>query len=183
MKRPWILIGTGALVLAAGLAAWTYFRHPGPSRAVAAIEALGGRVLVDETDPDRPVVAVDLTATAATDTDLELVASLPTVKRLYLGGTDVTGAGLAHLRGLTQLQELYLFSTRVDDSGLAQLAGMTGLRELGLSSTPVTDGGLVHLRGLTRLEDLYLDGTRVTPEGVKDLHQALPGLNIHLSSF
>ncbi len=69
-------------------------------------------------------------------------------------GTNVTGAGLKHIKGLTKLQRL----------------------ELG--DTDVTDTGLEHLTGLTNLQKLTLFGTKVTDEGVKKLQQALPNCEI-----
>ena len=70
---------------------------------------------------------------------------------LILGGTQVTDAGLAHLKGLTKLKLLQLSGTQVTDAGLAHLKGLTKLRHLTLGGTQVTDAGLVHLKGLTNL--------------------------------
>ena len=83
--------------------------------------------------------------------------------------TQVTDAGLVHLRGLTQLRLLYLNNTQVTDAGLAHLRGLTQLQELDLASTQVTDAGLEHLRGLTQLEWLNLDSTQVTDAGLEHL--------------
>ena len=92
--------------------------------------------------------------------------------------TQVTDAGLEHIKGLTRLQNLYLFSTQVTDAGLESLKGLDELLELRLDNTKVTDAGLEHIKGLTQLERLYLDGTKVTDEGVKKLQQALPNCKI-----
>ena len=46
---------------------------------------------------------------------------LTRLQRLVLTGTQVTDAGLVHLKGLTGLQELWLGDTQVTDAGLAEL--------------------------------------------------------------
>ena len=73
---------------------------------------------------------------------------------------------------------LGLWSTQITDAGLMHLKGLTNLEELGLSSTRVTDAGLVHLKGLTKLEKLGLVGTQVTDAGVAELQKALPKCRI-----
>ena len=55
------------------------------------------------------------------------------------------------LRRLTQLQLLNLAHTQVTDAGLEHLKGLAQLKELNLSYTHVTDAGLEHLKGLTQL--------------------------------
>ena len=88
------------------------------AKAIAEIEELHGFVTRDETNPDKPVIGLDLT------------------------GSDVTDAGLQHLRGLPQLQELVLHHTKVTDAGLGHLSQVTRLRGLWLGSTKVGDAGL-----------------------------------------
>ena len=60
-----------------------------------------------------------------------------------------------HLKGLTNLSSLELRHTQVTDAGLAHLKGLTNL---GVSprSTRVTDAGLAHLKGLTNLSGVDL---------------------------
>ena len=45
-----------------------------------------------------------------------------------LDGTQVTDAGLEHLKGLSRLQELYLDGTQVTDAGLEHLKGLSQLK-------------------------------------------------------
>jgi hypothetical protein len=83
--------------------------------------------------------------------------------------TQITDAGLVHLKGLTTLQELnLLFVTRVTDAGLVHLKGLTNLQELNLSGTKVTDGGLMHLKGLGKLQSLSLPN-QITDAGLVHL--------------
>ena len=47
---------------------------------------------------------------------------------------------------MTALRKLALGATRVSDAGLTQLKGMKGLRTLFLDGTKVTDAGLAELK-------------------------------------
>ncbi len=98
---------------------------------------------------------------------------------LGLHDTQVTDAGLPHLKGLGKLRGLDLSRTHVTDTGLAHLKGLTSLIELWLADTQVTDAGLAHLKGLNNLSSLGLNKTRVTDVGVNGLKKALPRPAIH----
>jgi hypothetical protein len=157
--------------------------------AVAAIEKLGGGVLLSEPsgpkwlrslvgeDFSQSVESVQLDNTQATDSGLEHLKGFSQLKFLSLYGTEVTDAGLEHLKGLSQLQELDLRETNVTDSGLAHLKGLSQLKSLYLIGTKVTDAGLEHLKDLSQLKSLYLS-TKVTPAGVRRIKQALPNCTI-----
>jgi hypothetical protein len=90
-------------------------------RALAEVQRLGGRFEVDENDPAKPVVLVDLSGAPATDASLTCLGGLPNLRRLYLGATNVTDAGLVHLKGLTELRILALDGTKVTDAGVQDL--------------------------------------------------------------
>ena len=68
-------------------------RSPEEARAIAAIEKLGGRTIVDEQIPEKPVISVDFQCTAIND------------------------AGLANIETLTQLQRLNLEAHRLRTQG------------------------------------------------------------------
>ena len=67
------------------------------------------------------------------------------VIHVRLGRSQVTDAGLVHLKGMTNLEELWL-PTQVTAAGLVHLRGLTSLQTLILGETKVTDAGLVHLK-------------------------------------
>jgi Leucine-rich repeat (LRR) protein len=119
-------------------------------QAIAEIRTLGGSVSVD------PQGAVSVN----------------------LADTQVTDAGLEHLKGLTGLKVLWLGGTHVTGSGLKFLKGLANLEWLDLERTRITDAGLEHLKGLTNLKWLYLEHTQVTDEGVRDLQRTLPNCDI-----
>ena len=43
------------------------------------------------------------------------------LKRLNLNDTQITDAGLMHLKGMTELRILFLYDTQVTDAGIAEL--------------------------------------------------------------
>jgi hypothetical protein len=90
---------------------------------------------------------------------------------LDLWATDVTDAGLAHLKNLDRLEVLYLGCSRgrISDAGLAHLRGCVKLTSLNLHNTSVGDEGLVHVKELKNLQTLILWGTRVTDTGIDHL--------------
>ena len=100
---------------------------------------------------------------------------MPQLQRLDISHTQVTDAGLGHLKGLTQLDALWLNGTQVTDAGLNASRAWPNSKGAGLAATQVTDAGLECLKGLTRLEkDFSLYADQVTDEGVTRLRRALP---------
>jgi len=74
------------------------------------------------------------------------------VIEVYLIDTQVTDAGLEHLKDLPNLQTLLLNDTQVTDAGLEHLKKLPNVECLGLGGTQVSDAGLGHLNGLTKLK-------------------------------
>ena len=120
----------------------------------------------------------DPMVTDVSNAGLDHLKGLTNLQELRLFGTQVSDAGLAHLKGLSKLQTLDLGYTQVSDEGLAHLKGLTNLQTLRLDLTQVTDADLVHLKGLTNLRNLALQRTQVTDSGVKKLQKALPNCKI-----
>jgi Leucine Rich repeat len=147
-------------------------------QARALVQRLKGSFQLDEQDPAQPGLVIDLSFTAAKDSDLGFLAALPRVHELYLINTRITDAGLAHLNQHARLRTLDLARTKVTDLGLPRLGGLPGLRILGLSGTGITDSGLVSIRQLGQLRKLDLSGTAVSEAGVRKLQGALPRLVI-----
>ncbi|HEX5271388.1 MAG TPA: hypothetical protein VFW33_12905, partial [Gemmataceae bacterium] len=83
----------------------------------AAIRRLGGRVVIDERDPARPVVRAELRGSGAGDGDLAALRGLDAMREIDLGSTRVTDAGLAALHDLAGLRRVYLDGTAVTDAG------------------------------------------------------------------
>src|SRR4030042_1383652 len=125
--------------------------------------------------PDRPPRTPTLQTDAGMDRpggDLSIPRRYKTLRRhtalkpnlellrlqsLGLNGTNVTDAGLEHLKGLTELTRLALYDTKVSDLGLRHLKGLTHLKRLCIRGTDphvrscgtkVPDAELEHLKGL-----------------------------------
>lgn len=152
---------------------------PAEQEAVAALEELGARI---ERDEDGGVVWVDLNKPRVTDSDLRHLTKLTWSKTqtlvgnqprpaLNLRGTQVTDAGLEHLRQLTSLRLLWLDDTQVTDAGLENLTGLTNLGWLSLRHDKITDTGLEHLKGLRKLFVLKLMATEISDAGLMHLKE------------
>eukprot|EP00803_Ostreobium_quekettii_P001328 evm.model.scf_1704.4 EVM.evm.TU.scf_1704.4 scf_1704:34218-35225(+) len=127
--------------------------------------------------------------------DLALLARLPRLTWLDVGGCDVTDSDMDSLGRMTNLMHLDLsWCRRMTDSGVAHLAMLPslshlnlkgcalvtskGLRHiagpkllthLGLRSCRVSDDGMMHVGALTALTCLELDCSRLTDEGLGQL--------------
>jgi hypothetical protein len=133
-----------------------------PAKRQAALDMVRGfhgKVEVEETTPDRPVVRVDLRY--YDDLDDGIVKSLVEALQAFPG-----------------LAALQLKSPKITDAGLAHLRGLPQLRRLTVENAPVTDAGLAYLKALARLEEVTLKGTRVTDAGLEELRKALPGVRV-----
>jgi uncharacterized protein (TIGR03067 family) len=161
MKRRAILICLCALIT---LHAPPNLVFAGEKEAIATIKGLGGEVLQQDFDPDKPpdLVAFWLRP-ALSDAEFEKAT-----------------AALEQLHGL---RTLILDCTQATDNGLAHLTGLTRLTELSLKATRVTDAGLKHLQRLTSLKKIDLRLTAVSQGGVEALKKALPRAVIEHSRF
>jgi hypothetical protein len=148
------------------------------ARGLVIVKASGGKVRIDE-KYSPPDISIDLSGTKIKDADLVQVKWIRGLTELNLSETQVTDAGLAHLKGLP-LSYLALARSEVGDTGLAYLQGMRTLGTLDLSGTRVTDAGLAYLKGLHRLHILLLSDTRITDSGLAHLY-ALEGTSIYLT--
>lgn len=117
---------------------------------------------------------LDLFDTEITDREFAfLIQRLEHLRFLSLADTEISNAGLVHLRALEHLQELHLDNTHVTDAGLEQIAALKSLRVLDLKGTRITDAGLAHLRPLVNLRGLYLTRTPITDAGLAHVAQLL----------
>ena len=92
------------------------------------------------------VATVDLARTAAGDSAMMLLGTMPHLVRLRLSETQITDAGLESLRSLQYLEQLNLVGTRITDSGLRALESLPRLRTIHLWGTQVTAGGVERLQ-------------------------------------
>lgn len=128
----------------------------------------------------------------------QIARTLPSLEKLDLVATSVSGEGLRHLTALRSLRSLNLSRTRISDEELAHVPTMRALEELVLDSTgpnrmvrlnpaelakvratsygreltsrrEITDEGLRRLAGASRLRSLHLREAKVIGLAFKDL--------------
>ena len=116
-----------------------------------------------------PLTALNLRGTQITDAGLRHLRGMTQLVVLAVPQTAVTDAGMADIAPLTDLERLILHNTQIGDAGLARLQGLTKLRSLEVYNTPLTDTALETIAGFTALELLQLTGTRVTDVGISRL--------------
>src|SRR5262249_22199444 len=149
--------------------------------AIREIERVGGYVTLGSRGPEwlrdwlgfggkwvefvDPPIAVYLMGSSADDATLVHLRAIRTLEQVALN-TQVTDAGLSHLKGLDHLEVLRLDGTQVTDAGMIHLKGLKSLNQLGLCSTRITDAGLLQISGLPKLNFLSLDNTQVTDAGL-----------------
>jgi RNA polymerase sigma factor (sigma-70 family) len=139
-------------------------RPPAEQKAIAALRAVGGRVVIDRTQPGEPVVAVYLLSRDCKDEHLKHLKEFKHLKTLVLPGiTDATVNEIRELKGVERLR------ARPDDGKVVVegLGGLANLRELELGQ--VEDAGLQEIGKLKNLRVLKLNAWRVSAEGLKEL--------------
>jgi len=154
-----------------GVISWLILGSPATAHADDAedasarlVVALGGKVIRDETLPNKPVIEVNLAEKDVLDAHLKGLADLKNLTALHLSGSRVTNAGLKELAPLTNLRKFSIGSTQVSDEGLKELASLTKLSTLYLWRTNVKGPGLRDLASLKHLETLLLHGKGVTDD-------------------
>ncbi len=136
------------------------------------------------------LVVLDLRGTQISDEALTHLTDLPSLEKLYLGGsvrTDTeptlfharfTDTAIDPLTKLTTLKVLSLAKTDIGDAAVQKLPALTNLEVLFLLGTGVTDESVDALSEMESLKELYLQETAVTPEGLARLRAALPETEI-----
>lgn len=117
-------------------------------------------------------------STAVGDRALAVVARLPSLRSLCLARTPITDGGLARIGNLPELESLDLSGCKVTDQGIAQLRGLQKLRCLVLDDTAITDASVDGIVTLTALATLSLRGSQVSAAGVARLRKAMPHCSV-----
>ena len=101
-------------------------------------------------------------APGASDAVIERLTSIEGLRRLYLGGGQITDQGLRHLSRLPALEELAIGGPRspITDRGLDVLRRLPHLTRFWMTWAPgVSDAGIANLAGCGRLEIVDVMGT------------------------
>ena len=163
----------------------------GPAHVAAWVAEQGGTMTADRvslrgawiTDSDLDVLAtiphlkaLDLSQTHITDLGLERLKKLPDVTELNLYYAErVTDEGIAHLKGWKKLERLNLRGTKITDTALEHISGLISLVALDAGFAQITDSGLDRLTNLTHLRELAIGGNKLSDSGLQFL-KSLPDL-------
>lgn len=117
---------------------------------------------------------IDVISTEISDESLKVFARWKQLEVLELSNaTNVTDAGMAHLRGMKNLRVLALGDLEIDD-GVKYLRELPQLESLALEYGHLTDVGLGHLTDHPSLTYIDVRGTFVTEEAVAAFVKANP---------
>ena len=104
--------------------------------------------------------------TTGADSLLALVKRLfPDVEDISFGSTDVTNAGMHHLRDMPRLKAVFCEGTDIDDRGFAALADLKQLESLWAGVTGLGNDGARVLAGLPNLRYIRVSNTRIDDAG------------------
>jgi hypothetical protein len=165
-----------------------------PARATAArsVPGPGGPSSLEPLRRLTKLTQLTLGSTRIEDRELAVVAGLPRLYNLVIGGRGITEAGLARIaesRSLTFLRftdtsitdmrplsprlhailGLEIENSQLTDAGIEPLSGATRIEGLTIAGSRMTDAGLDHLASLTSLERLRLDRSANTDAGLARL--------------
>lgn len=145
--------------------------------AIIQLKKIGGHVF----EKKGRVVEINLNGNPRADDQLlKLVSQFRELTDLSLEGTNITDAGIMHLKDLKKLEWLNLYRTNVGDPSLATLSTIKSLKHLPIGETNVTDKGLEHLAGMAQLVYLGFRKNKISDAGVSKLKnlKVLQGLHL-----
>jgi Leucine-rich repeat (LRR) protein len=164
------------LVAAAGGKAEIDPKLPTAARVAVTIETATDAVLASLKKAPQ-VGSLSVTdATKCTDKGFAALKELPHLRKLVIGQSALSSAGVNAIGQCKELRVLYLGNAGLTDAELAGLKKLTLLESLDVSGNPqITDKGMVHIKALERLQFLYLANTSLTDKGLPEL-KPLDGL-------
>jgi hypothetical protein len=99
---------------------------------------------------------------------LPKIQTLSSLRGIGVPNSDVTDAGLVHLRNLP-LEVINLYGCRLTSQGIENLGEMPTLRDLNIYGAEIGNDDLDLLARFSRLEGIWLGATMVTDEGIAKL--------------
>ena len=122
------------------------------------------------------LVVANLPGSTKSASELQHLAGIETLDRLFAGNAPIQDSDLAHLDGSTALQVVHLFGTKVTDPGVVRFVNHhPNLVELSIGDTELTDAILAHIGQKPRFQRIGVGGTRITDKGIRHL-ESLPDL-------
>jgi hypothetical protein len=137
-------------------------------------------------DEDVAIHQLTIDCADVTDEGLKYVATIPSLRQVYLLDIDITREGLRHVCRSHSIQTLGVRARQFREPGVQGLTGASpNLRAVTLSldwASPIDEqcrsASLEALKRLTHLQSLTVDGNWVRPEDIRALREALPEVEI-----
>jgi hypothetical protein len=123
----------------------------------------------------RTVQGLNLHTVKNTDEGLKLVAGIPQLETIVVGGDDVTDAGVKELARCRSLDCVELSTKKVTDAGIKELAALPKLQALSLRHMTLTASAFKAFAGSRTLRWVSLEYVNAADAAVKEL-AALPNL-------
>src|SRR5690349_8954139 len=120
-------------------------------QAIAEITKQGGKVLRNESEPDKPIEQVTLDRTQDTNVSLKQLRFFLKLNNLQVSQTQVSKNGLQQLKALTSLKKLTFYDIPMADDDLSNLANLTFLNSLCIGHCGISNSGLEHIHTLTNI--------------------------------
>ncbi|MFO0917735.1 MAG: DUF1559 domain-containing protein [Planctomycetaceae bacterium] len=109
------------------------------------------------------------------DAGLKILAELPNLQSLKVGGQWITDAGMESISKMTSLQDLSITNSQITDEGVPYLLKLPRLKILEFSAKNLSGEGIATLASLAGLEKLELHQTELHKDRLRDLSK-LPRL-------
>jgi hypothetical protein len=121
-----------------------------------------------------------LNQTTISDSAMENVAQLSSVRRLNLYDTAISGTGLALLEDMPNLEEIWV-GPSITNREMIALGRIKSLRTINVYSSPaVDDSGLEALRQLPELDILRISESAISAAAAAEFERANPGVLVRL---
>ena len=117
----------------------------------------------------KSLVNVGLEGTNITDKALEYLATLPKLKLLWLGDTNITGEGFIHFEHHPQLDCIGVEKTKVSDETLKIIANIPKLSTLHIDGTKISFDGLLAVADNKKIDPIAK--TKFTAEQMQIFRQ------------
>jgi hypothetical protein len=114
-----------------------------------------------------PIVELDDSESGESDRLLAGVSCMYNLEFLDGSRTNITDAGLAHLKGMSKLRGLWLYGTSVHGKCFKDLQGLPELCFITLSGSTIDQDSLVYLAKMHKLNTLHVPSTSLGKSGIE----------------
>ncbi len=122
----------------------------------------------------KDIESISFHSTLFTGEEVHRWASLPKLRRLELGASQLNDEALRSIAEFAPLRELEIGSSNVTDAGMAFVAKLKNLEHLSIRDTIVSDVGLQDLSSLQNLRRLQIRDTKISAAAAAEFEKAHP---------